>query len=106
MIATVPSVEKLSSVLVIDDITSYGPTKVYAAESQGLTILVLMDKRSLLESVPYRWLGYNFCSHEHAFHLEVFPIVPRHLVLPRSGSSKDFSGQRDRSIARPHDPAD
>lgn len=50
MIATVPNVEKLSSVLVVDGITSHGPTRVYATDPQGLTISVLMCKQSILES--------------------------------------------------------
>lgn len=53
MIATFPNVEKLLSVLVVDDITVHGPTRVYITDSQGLTISCIMDERSILENSPY-----------------------------------------------------
>jgi hypothetical protein len=53
MTATVPNVEKLSSVLVVDDITFDRPTRVYMTDPQGLRISVLGEKRSILESFSY-----------------------------------------------------
>jgi hypothetical protein len=66
---------------------------IHVTDPQDLAISVLTDMRSIFESFPYRWICYNFCSHEQAFHLEEFSIILRCSVLSCSGgSSKNFLG--------------
>lgn len=50
-----PALAKLNAI--IDNITSYGPTRVTVTDVHDLTISVLMDKRSIFETFPYRWVG-------------------------------------------------